>query len=1424
MGREYPKPFHMKDLFIDVKLEAIVNGNTFDFLGRKIFTAEFFRQGVGFGIINIDIEVNTSLQPLVVVTFKDLYGLTVFGGQERRPPGYDGDKYFSHDFSVIFDWPPPKFLFSFKGYLGKPVSWVLNLKKTSTSFNSSDGSYELKCEFVPNQWGIFADLPMLFLLASKALRRERYGSNPTPEQQKLITSVFDLIKIGKQVEVKTKETTKEFDDLIKQLGSLKSNISNTLVDSRILKFGSIIDGVVNNIKVKDFVPIAIPALAGLSPVDTEEKMNLKISNVSSTAKLNTFLLLKLTFDGKVPYDSKETGSVDYNSLNVNNDKIDKAKNQVIEAINKNIRFVEDEIKRRVYNSSKSKLQKITISQIFSQLGRDAAFIIGSILEVGLEGYKKFPNRDDYPGRLIGQSFPLVIKDGEEVPATTANFSVDIGVDENEMNFVRKFINAISEGIAKDLLKDDASNLSEDNTLKNRVNNAEIAKGNPYKPFYKDIATNILVRGGIVGHVTRGSDPNRPGDYGNTTIWDNDSPGDIIELAKREIQNIKPKLSQLSDTDLYLLRRFCRFIIKFYGPTGENLLKDDGTGKLVKGELINSPDQAEEPVEVEEGVKTTFAQLFKELSNDNVPINEVPVSDDSVSEDQSIISKQALSFISETSYTAQKIINNGIAYTITLNTEDDYYMIVFEGEDNKKAQEANSSPTDIEYRDEEKDDPDFGQDEPLGYVAINQVKDVEDESEDAGRVKTIYKKAKQFKAIDYSKLKNPLSSFYDNSVSSGFNNYLWDKTIYDSKEEALAANAEPDSYAIAGDVGYTILSNFNGEGQNVFDMFSAEAPGINQRVFIWRACKDTLDEIGKLQEEKNQVVGAVLGKAAEQEVGLYKQMHTLFHQWQSLVYSSNQSFVEEKGLIERLESAYGGSHDNLKESPKGKLVDKDGNGIPDGAFVYDFPLQRINGEGKGKPVQVKNSIINLEPLYKINGETSVLNIIQQVCTKNNFLFVPIPGNATYLSVDDLYSPSQLTAGIDVKNFFHVLFTPTPESRSKNRNGGTSLSLSKNHKEYSTNSFVIRYGHPDNEIVSNVQIDTDEVKNTAESIVNLQRLVDNENQNKVVTTDCSTLPVLQGRSYKMTVDMLGNAQVYPMQFMFLENSPMFGGLYQVMSVKHSITPNDMKTSVGGIRMRFAGDYGGIYPVTLDTFENLGSVLAPEAFTKDEKEKIKNYNQSPNGIKGSIKEVKDWSNSKSSGTGVSKKGKLIDGISCPRIDFKLSNPSKKTLDFDAVSIAKRVFPELSLKAISAILGHISVESTLNPTAYNNTQGGCGALGIAQWRGDRLSNLAEFAKKKNKNLDDFETQLLFMKKELTSEYLNVYSILQKPKLSIIQYLSVIHMSYGLGNSNPYEYYKKIDSLEVYIPIYVDKGGRAVDVIPKRLGNSNHFYEVAIG
>jgi hypothetical protein len=578
----------------------------------------------------------------------------------------------------------------------------------------------------------------------------------------------------------------------------------------------------------------------------------------------------------------------------------------------------------------------------------------------------------------------------------------------------------------------------------------------------------------------------------------------------------------------------------------------------------------------------------------------------------------LSFVDD-NFTATRIVNNKIAYiypasVLTTNT---YYAVLFRGEDNRKAQEANSAPTDAEYRTEDKDSTNLiTQNSPLGYVAINS-KYGEEEGDTLPRVETLEEYRDKLVVLDFDKLKNPPPFFYGadegNADPGSPLDFLWQNQVAADTAEAqdLSSSSETD-IDVAGNIGYTVCHHsptlLEGGGAGyVFGFFEDSTEGRNHRIFVRKVCSALLDNINRIEREKNQIIGSVLGKASEQRESIYKQMHTLFHQWQTLAYSDKrnssgcipENLDEDNTLAKTLEDRFGSNHRNMLD---GEYIEVDGVVVPiegdgdseaqDGTFIYDYPLQRIRGIGSSGPIRVRDSIINLEPLYKPNANTTVLNIIQQVCTKNNFLFIPIPGNPGYLNVKDIYSPSREPANIVIRNFFHVLFTPTPESRAKVSNKDAGLSLNNSHKEYRANSFSIKYGHPDNQIVSNIQVGTDDNKVTAESIVNLQRLVDNENQNKKVTTDCSMLPVLAGRSYKASVDMLGNAQVYPMQFFFLENSPLFGGLYQVMKVKHSIVPNDMKTSVEGIRMRFSpGDgYGAVEPITLQTFEALDAPNSP------------------------------------------------------------------------------------------------------------------------------------------------------------------------------------------------------------------------------------------
>jgi hypothetical protein len=162
------------------------------------------------------------MQPIVEITFKDLYGNTVFGTLTDS-----NNNETKLDYSLLFDWPPPKFRFTFKGYLGRPVTWIMNLKKTVTIFNSSDQSFEIKVSFVPNQWGFLADIPFLiFTCQRKDLKRDINKS----DNQSKIESIFDIIKIGKTVEVKTKQISKEFDKLKKQLSVLKANAIDGLIN------------------------------------------------------------------------------------------------------------------------------------------------------------------------------------------------------------------------------------------------------------------------------------------------------------------------------------------------------------------------------------------------------------------------------------------------------------------------------------------------------------------------------------------------------------------------------------------------------------------------------------------------------------------------------------------------------------------------------------------------------------------------------------------------------------------------------------------------------------------------------------------------------------------------------------------------------------------------------------------------------------------------------------------------------------------------------------------------------------------------------------------------------------------------------------------------------------------------------------------
>ena len=817
--------------------------------------------------------------------------------------------------------------------------------------------------------------------------------------------------------------------------------------------------------------------------------------------------------------------------------------------------------------------------------------MGRILKAGEEGYLNNTDRDAAVDseEIINRHYPLMIKKGkekDEVPAES------YGADEYEMAFVNEFITAVSEGVAKDLVQAAPEGASPEDTLTKRINNVEGAKGNPYKPFFRNIAQNVMIRSGIIGYLTRSNDPNYPGDY--DTFWggDRESVEEVLALAAADMENITTTmLSELDETETMKLKQFCTFWKNFTSDNGFFFLKQDNSGGfdgIIPRTEFNvkiSSDITGRAVVVDSSTNST--KTFDDIYN----MTFSPRSDsgtETAGSADSVVDTSNYKFISKEPFQAQAIYNNGILYRVPITNQntDDYAFVLFEGVDSAKVRGVNSAVSDGEVKGKDPDASSFftGKDNLLGYVPIDTYAGT-----DGKKLPRIDFMTTRLKValLKYSAMSNPDPGAWSSEQS-------WmDTCVYPITGEfvnpSTTASIDPLKQIPTSNITVSIAYHaYTGDKGLVFGPFYNSVSGRNHLACIKKMCVIILDKLQRLEDEKNQLVSDILGQAESGKNALYKQFNILYHQWESLLFvdSNNKSNsktytrIKPEEIVSNLEERFGG--ETQHRSPNSGTKKASVSSYSNCTFVYDYPL---NNTAK---LNVKNSIINIEPLYRADSNTTVLNIIQQVCEKNNFMFIPVPGNGDFNDCTDIFTP-QISQEVALKNLFYIMFVPTPESRTKLDNKDAAVLSQSVEIEITDDVMEVQIGSPFNKIFKSVDIETYENKATAESIVNLQRLTDNENQNKQVTTDCSLLPVMEGRSCKTTFEMLGNAQIFPMQYFYLNSVPLFNGLYQILKVNHTITPNDMTTKAQGVRMRFApGNSGGIQPITLETFQKQGIVV--------------------------------------------------------------------------------------------------------------------------------------------------------------------------------------------------------------------------------------------
>ena len=100
-------------------------------------------------------------------------------------------------------------------------------------------------------------------------------------------------------------------------------------------------------------------------------------------------------------------------------------------------------------------------------------------------------------------------------------------------------------------------------------------------------------------------------------------------------------------------------------------------------------------------------------------------------------------------------------------------------------------------------------------------------------------------------------------------------------------------------------------------------------------------------------------------------------------------------------------------------------------------------------------------------------------------------------------------------------------------------------------------------------------TSEAIETQVNIAEQASGNNVATQNVGLYNLYKQRSYKCTVNCLGNALLQPTMYFNLRHVPMFNGPYMITNITHSIQPGNFTTQIEGVRQ-------GIYDLpAIDSF---------------------------------------------------------------------------------------------------------------------------------------------------------------------------------------------------------------------------------------------------
>jgi len=246
---------------------------------------------------------------------------------------------------------------------------------------------------------------------------------------------------------------------------------------------------------------------------------------------------------------------------------------------------------------------------------------------------------------------------------------------------------------------------------------------------------------------------------------------------------------------------------------------------------------------------------------------------------------------------------------------------------------------------------------------------------------------------------------------------------------------------------------------------------------------------------------------------------------------------------------------------------------------------------------------IHDIMKTQPNTSLYDMVTSILSSNNFDFIALPSFINYRNPETVqsvfkpfptYSDSESVSGPSFICMYvgqsskHLDFKGSnyPNDGFDVRDGDIPPDLTRTSNDYEdpTVFFKVRFGQQNQNIFKDIVLDQSEFAETAESLQIMEDISKKGAETYRTLAGQNIYNVYSVRSYKVEVEMMGNAMIQPMMYFQLDNIPMFHGAYVITRVKHSIKPNHMTTNFTGSRIRKSVtpifEAGDLYMSLIDT----------------------------------------------------------------------------------------------------------------------------------------------------------------------------------------------------------------------------------------------------